>query len=155
MRADEGRIAELNRKLLAKNQPGDFRSTNEHLHEGDVIPEDPTGADIKAFVKAALSSSSNDVDYIVRALGLDKGHISNKAKKDALAKGIRTLCDVHFGNYTEKEQADILGELLFNSRFFSKQYCDEVTVKTTASVASCVFNSVSLLKCIETRMRAL
>ena len=125
------------------------------MAEDDDPPVPLTGDDFKAFVKALLALSkkevsSNDVDNVIRALGLDEqGHMTKEAKKDAFAKGIHTLCDVHFRNYAEKEEADILGELLFNSRVFAKEYCDEVIAKTTASVASCVFNLVSLLTCID------
>jgi len=79
----------------------------------------------------------------------------NEAKEDAFAKGIRTLCNVHFGNYAKKEQAHILGELLFNSRVIAKPYSNEANAKRTAYVASCVFNSVSCLMCIDSKVGSL
>jgi hypothetical protein len=81
--------------------------------------------------------------------------MTNKAKKDCLAKGIRTLCNAHFGNYAKNKQAHILGELLFNSWVFAKELSNNVSAKTTASVASCVFNSVALLKCIDSKAGSL
>jgi len=120
-----------------------------------------TGEDTKAFIKAALPESgkavrTEDVHSVLSALGLDKsGYMSNEIKKESFAKGIRTLCDFHFGNYAEKEQADILGEILFNSKAFSKENSDKVIAKTTASVTSCVFNAVSLLRTIDSKAGSL
>ena len=162
MRFDENRIHLLNQKLLASNQPGDYRPMNEYPPEEESTATPLSGADIRSFVKASLENNSNnevtgvDLENVLSALGLDKqGHMTNEAKKDRFAKGIRTLCNAHFGNYAEKEQAHILGELLFNSRVFAKEHSDDVSAKTTASVASCVFNSVALLKCIDSKAGSL
>jgi len=112
-------------------------------------------------VKASLEMSKKlvttvDLENVLCALDLDKqGHMTNKAKKDCLAKGIRTLCNAHFGNYAENKQAHILGKLLFNSWVFAKEHSDNVSAKTTTSVASCVFNSVALLKCIDLKAGSL
>ena len=161
MGADENTTYQLNQKLLVTNQRGGYRLMNEYPPEDDDSPA-PLSADyIKAFVKALMASSKKevfpaDIENVVCALGLDKqGHMTNKAKKDAFPKGICTLCDVHFWNFTEKEQAHILCKLPFNSRLFAKPYSDKVTAKTTTSVASCVFQSVSLLKCIDLKAGSL
>ena len=128
---------------------------------GDTPPPSLTGKDIKAFGKAGLSISgkevsNDDVTSVFSALGLDKSsHMTNTIKKESFAKGIWTLCDFHFGNYAENEQADILGELLFNSKVFLKESSDKVSAKSTASIASCVFNAVSLLRTIDSKAGSL
>ena len=145
MRLDENHIHLLNQKLLACNQPEDYRPTNEYPPEEESTATPLSGSDVRAFVKASLETLNKgvtavDLENVLCALGLDKqGHMTNEAKKDLLAKGIRTLCDAHFGNYAEKEQAHILGELLFNSQVFAKEHSNNVSAKTTASVASCVY----------------
>ena len=161
IRANKNTIYQLNQKLLAINQPGDYRRSNEYPPEDGDSPAPLSADDIKAFIKVSMSSSKKEVsptniDNMLCPLGLNQqGHMTNKVKEDAFAKGIRTLCDFHFGNYAEKEQAHILGELLFKSRVFAKPYSDEVNARTTASVASCVFNSMSLLKCIDSKAGSL
>jgi hypothetical protein len=89
---------------------------------------------------------------ILTALGINsQGRISNEQKKESSAKGIRALCDVHFGRYKEMEQAHILGELLFDSRIFSTESSYNVSTRTASPVSSCIFNAANLLRAIDSK----
>ena len=81
--------------------------------------------------------------------------MTTSAKKDQFVQGICTLCDIHFSNHDECQRADIMGELLFNSRLFSKEASNKSTVKATVSMSSCVFNAVSILKAIDSKAGSL
>ena len=142
-------ISELNKKLLAKNQMGDSRP----MSHSPPAPFETS--DLKAFAKAALKSNSQEVSdvnlvSVLSALGLDKdGRVTKRASKASFVKGIRTLVDFHFSNYDENEHADIMGELLFNGNFFSKDASNKASEKITRTLASCIFNAVQLLKAID------
>ena len=111
MRLDKNCIHLINQKLLACNQPEDYRPTNEYPLEEESTATPLSGSDAKAFAKASLETSNKevtvvDLENVLCALGLDKqGHMTNEAKKDILVKGIHTLCDAHFGNYAEKKSS--------------------------------------------------
>ena len=63
--------------------------------------------------------------------------------------------DIHFDKYDENKHADLLGEILFNARIFSKCASDKASLKTTRSVSSCIFNVIALLKAIDSKAGAL
>ena len=109
-----------------------------------------------------LTSTKEDVTdaqlcQVFDALGLgqDLGRVTNESKKDKLAKGIRALMDIYFDKYDENIHADLLGEILFNARIFSKCASDKASLKTTRSVSSCIFNVIALLKAIDSKSGAL
>ena len=114
-----------------------------------------------AFVQAAFQSNGStisgaDLEDILCSLGLDQqGRPTNAGSKTSFVKGIRFLCNFHFGNYSEHEQADIMGELLFNSTIFSRSASHKMFEKSTRSMTSCIFNAVSLLKAIDSKAGAL
>ena len=81
--------------------------------------------------------------------------MTTEAKKEQFVKGIRTLCDVHFSGHHQCQRADIMGELLFNLSIFSKKASLDATRKATASIASCVFNAVSILRAIDSKAGSL
>ena len=81
--------------------------------------------------------------------------MTKEAHKDQFVRGIRTLCDVHFSNHDECQRADIMGELLFNSRIFTKEASNNTTAKDTASMANCIFNAVNILKAIDSKAGSL
>jgi len=115
-----------------------------HPPNPGIHPPPLAGLDIKSFVKAALLKlgkevMKEDVHSVLSTLGLDKnGHMTNQIKKESFAKGIWTLYNLYFGNYAEKEQANILVEHLFNIKVFSNENSDKVITKTTTSATSCV-----------------
>ena len=75
--------------------------------------------------------------------------MSNSSKKTDFVQGIRSLVDYHFRSYDEKEHADILGEMLFNGRIFSKEASNQAAEKITRTMTSCIFHAVALLKNID------
>jgi len=78
-----------------------------------------------------ISQQQQEIEKVLCAFGIDKQNaIPNEVEKDAFRKCVKTLCDVYFGNYHEKEQDKILGELMFNSRVFSKKTTDWIPFKT-------------------------
>ena len=96
------------------------------------------------------------LEEVICALGLDKsGHMTTEVLNDQFVKGIRTLCDVHFSNHHESQRADIVGGLLFQNRIFSKEASLGTTAKATASMASCIFNAVNILKMIYSKAGSL
>ena len=153
-------IAEMNKQLLASNQPGDHRPLS-HDHDPPTQREPYTPASMRNFAQAALSTrggspSESDLLNVLSCLGLDsEGKATNTATKKNLVKGIRFLSDYHFGTYNEHERADIMGELLFNSTIFSKQASRKVFEKSTRTMTSCIFNAVSLLKAIDSKAGSL
>jgi len=142
---------QLNKKLLAPDQPGDSRPLT---HEP---PEPFEPADLKKFVKAALNSkhykiAEVDLIQVLEALGLDtKGRVSKQVSKDSFVQGIRTICDFHFSSYEEVERADVLGELLFNGGIFSKSASEKASEKAARTMTSCIFNAVEILKNMDMR----
>ena len=134
LRLREQANLELNEMLLSKTIMGDYRplSDSPPEEEEDLSPLAPTqdvmcGEDVKSFDKHALprrhsNLSQTQLEQVLCALGLNKqGRMTTSAKKDQFVQGIRTLCDIHFSNHDECQRADIIGELLFNSRLFSKE----------------------------------
>ena len=67
--------------------------------------------------------SGLDLLNVLPVLGLDsEGPVITKARKTNFVKGIRFLCDFHFGNYNEHDQADIMGEIMFNLHVFQNKH---------------------------------
>jgi hypothetical protein len=164
LKANAKIIVKQNEEIHAVNQPGDMRPLNDY--KDDVEQSAPValnGEDIKSFVKTAMLATSEDRELVeedlgrvLTALGVNsQGRMSNEKKKESFAKGIHALCEVHFGRYKESEQAHILGELLFDSRIFSKESSCNVSTRTAASVSSCVFNAVNLLRAIDSKAGSL
>lgn len=121
----------LNKELLSNNVERDHRP----LITGPPQPFE--SSDLKDFVKAALNTKTQkvaepDLVNVLCALGLDKhGRVTNQASKDSFVKGLQTLCDIHFSSYANEERADIMGELLFNGKVFSKAASDKASEKAT------------------------
>ena len=154
-------IAALNRRLLASDQPEDLRA-----HSNDPCPpptpEPYSPAGMIQFVKSACSSSNGnqispaDLENVLSAVGLDcQGRPTKVVGRQNFVKGIRFLCNFHFGNYCEEEQADIMGELLFNCEIFSKTSSRKLFEKSTRSFTSCIFNGISVLKRIDAKAGSL
>jgi len=108
-----------NEEILAVNQPGDMRPLNDFTDDVEQsTPVALNGEDIKSFVKTAMLATSEDrelveedLSRVLTALRINsQGRMSNEKKKESFAKGICSLCEVHFGRYKESEQAHILGE---------------------------------------------
>ena len=87
--------------------------------------------DIHKFVGKVMNgynASDKEIVAMFVSLGLDKdGRLTNKEKKDKMATGVRMLLDLHFGRYSEKEQANILGELAVNSKLFGTEAANSMS----------------------------
>ena len=153
-------IAELNKQLLASNQPGNHHPLG-YDHDPPPPPEPYTPEGMKKFVQTALSTngglpSNLDLLNVLSSLKLDyEGRVTNMATKTNFIKGMSFLCDFHFSNYNEHEQADIRGELFFNFNIFSKQAFRKLFEKSNWTMISCIFSDVSLLKAIESETGSL
>jgi hypothetical protein len=100
--------------------------------------------------------STDELQDVLSVLGLDKsGQLTNQTKKDQLCKGIRMLMDLHFLKPDNTKRADIMGELLFDSHIFSKESSKKMAAKATRSMASCIFNAVSILRAIDSKAGSL
>jgi len=157
---------ELNQKFWAKDDLEDFYPSGNHTIDVTDLPIDNassviSGEDVKTFVKTALSCcrkslSQSQLEEVLVALGLDKSsHMINKARKEQFVQGIQTLCNVHFSNHDETQYADMMGELLFNSRIFFKDSYLKATTKATTSMTNCVFNTVNIFKAIDSKAGSL
>ena len=156
--AGQKKVIEQNNQLLMpeNTQLGDYRTIRYDNCYDDSLPTQPEAFSMKKFIRSVFKKnkqyiSQNELSNVLQSLGLARiGTTSSKdAKKDDVAQGIRTLIDLHFCQYNEKERSDILGEMLFNARIFTQEASTATSLKTTRSIASCIFNVSSLLKTID------
>ena len=110
------------------------------------------------LIKTVCSSSNvknispADLENILSSIGLDYQRQPTKVLGQAnFVKGIQFVCNYHFGNYCEEEQADIMGKLLFNSEIFLKTASRKLFKKSARSFMSCVFTGISVLKSINSK----
>ena len=156
-------ISHLNKRLLAVDIPEDRPSEVDDVEQPIHIPRPYNDDDIKAFVRSVTKgygASDEQLSNLFLGLGLDNDgkpnrNLSKAVRKKKLVTGIQTLLDVHFGGYTEAEQADIFGELSFNHEIFSADVTRALGVKVSRSVTAQLFNAVRILQLIDSTASSL
>ena len=120
------KIFRINKDLLSYNLERNIRPLSPDDFP-DPADDTSTPFDMRSFVKSVIKQKNmpileSHLKKNLSALGLDsEGRPTNSSKKEDFIEGLRTLVDFHFRNYDENEHADILGELFYNGKIFSKE----------------------------------
>ena len=137
-----------------------MREQNNMLRHRDVLPAEDrttpsviTPDELKKFIKIAITRQGLDPKQLhdmMHHLGMDtEGRLTNQASKLQMVKGMQAMINYHLGHLNQQQQADTLGELLFNGHLFGKACANHVATTVTKSVTTCIFSSVALLKCTD------
>ena len=137
-----------------------MREQNNMLRHRDVLPAEDrttpsviTPDELKKFIKIAITRQGLDpkqLHDVMHHLGMDtEGRLTNQASKLQMVKGMQAMINYHLGHLNQQQQADTLGEMLFNGHLFGKECANHVATTVTKSVTTCIFSSVALLKCTD------
>ena len=119
----------------------------------DDFLDDLSHEEMSSFLKKFLGSSDprdSQIRSILADIGLAcTGRRSRKASVESCVKGWARLLDYHLGNYSPRDRANIVGEMVFNSKLLSADERNHAACEVAKSVTSSIFSSIALLRSMD------